>query len=59
MKFKIYLPWNNLGCTGVRLGRFYIDAYRMWGFPWFGLFINTQRAKYRFTLRRGFWRTNV
>jgi hypothetical protein len=46
---RIYWPWNNLGCLGLRIGRFYADIYsrRGWGarFP-FGLFINTGRRKY-------------
>lgn len=28
---RVYLPWNNLGCLGVRIGRFYADVFRLHG----------------------------
>ena len=55
---KVYLPWNNLGCLGFRVGRFYIDFYRPWsGFP-VAMFCHTGRAKYRWSWSKGFRQTS-
>jgi hypothetical protein len=54
MTFKIYWPWNNLGCLGFRIGRVYFDLYRTWsGFP-IAFFMNTGKAKYRWSWAKGF-----
>lgn len=56
---RIYMPWNNLGALGLRVGRFYIDVYsRMsWG-GWIpGIFINNGRRKYWIRLLP--WRVKV
>lgn len=40
---RVYMPWNNLGCLGIRIGSLYADLYRRpysRRLPWIpGLFI--------------------
>jgi hypothetical protein len=50
---KIYLPWKNLGCFGIKLGSwFYIDFYAA---PDWGSYMRVGHFKYYASLRR-FWR---
>lgn len=43
--FAVYMPHQNLGCLGIKLGTFYADLYFMDGSP--RLYVNWfQRAKY-------------
>lgn len=56
---KVYFPWNNLGCLGFKVGKAYFDVFRLQGFPYFGLFINNNGVKYRWSLRKGFRRTEM
>lgn len=46
VEVKVLMPWNNLGCFGVRCGRFYIDIFKRWG-PWyrFGCFYSTSKIR--------------
>jgi hypothetical protein len=53
---KVYLPWENLGCLGVRLGNaFYADIYRT---PYIGVFIRYKENRYNVSCRGGIrkWR---
>ena len=43
----IFLPWRNLGCLGLRMFFLYIDAYRTWHFPWFGIYGNIGGWRFR------------
>jgi hypothetical protein len=40
MPIAVYLPWRNLGCLGLRFFFVYIDGYRTWHLPWFGIYVN-------------------
>ncbi len=45
---KVFLPWNNLGCLGIKIGRnFYCDFFVR---PYFGMYISrtTTVGKYRY-----------
>ena len=44
---KIFFPWKNLGCLGIRIGGFYADMFRN---PYWGIFVNTGRQKLWFRL---------
>lgn len=47
---KLCMPWNNLGCLGVKVGGYYMDIFRR---PHWGMFISTPYGKRRFW----FWGT--
>lgn len=48
--FRIYMPWNNLGCLGFRVGRFYVDIFRN---PFFGVFFHDGKGnRYTFWIRK-------
>lgn len=47
--FAILPPWKNLGCFGVRAGRFYADVFIH---PYFGLFMNYKGKKRWYNLRK-------
>ena len=48
---KIYMPWNNLGCLGLAIGRHvYLDIYTLSGKP-AGVFCRVGFARYWWTLR--------
>lgn len=51
MKIRLLMPWNNLGCLGVQVGRFYADIYtRPWArWPRLGLFVSTGRRRWWIT----------
>lgn len=50
---RIYLPWNNLGCLGLRIGsRFYTDVYTS---PCWGWYVNINGHRYTLPLRT-FWK---
>lgn len=36
----VMMPWRNLGCLGFKMFGIYIDFYRTWRFPWFGIYGN-------------------
>lgn len=40
MPIAIFLPWRNLGCFGIKVFFVYIDIYKAWTFPHFGIYIN-------------------
>jgi hypothetical protein len=44
---KIYMPWKNLGCLGIRIGDWYMDIFLK---PYFGYFISNP---YKGITRRG------
>lgn len=44
MVIRIYLPWNNLGCLGIKVGNFYMDTYRSSVYR-LGLFVNTGKTR--------------
>lgn len=41
MQFALRFPWNNLGCLGLRCGRFYADVFRT---PYWGVFYSNGRG---------------
>lgn len=46
---KIYMPWNNLGCLGLSIGkRVYMDIFHSWGL--WGIFANVNGKQYWWTL---------
>ena len=49
---RVYMPWQNLGCFGVRVGRFYVDLFIS---PYVGIFYTNGRTRgyVRFWPRRG------
>jgi hypothetical protein len=50
--FAIYMPWNNLGCLGIKItNRFYADIHRS---PSWQLYWRINEYRYRINLRR-FW----
>ena len=42
-KMNIYLPKENLGCLGIRIGKLYFDFYKK---PDLGMFINYNGNRY-------------
>lgn len=38
---RVYMPWNNLGCLGIRAGQYYADVF--WR-PYLGMVVSTPHA---------------
>ena len=41
IRVRVYAPWNNLGCLGVRVGHYYADVFIR---PYLGMVVSTPSA---------------